>query len=469
MLLARKLSSNKLLKSSIFYTVGGFLLQGINFLTFPIFSRLLTPGDYGIANLFTVWVGMIVTFGSVQLNSSLPIAKVKFNEEKYKNLQSSILSFTTITFSTLTLLSAILSKRLVTIIGLNSNLIVLLTVQSFFSFINLLYGTILIQDKKDKKYLGLSIVSTMLNIFISLLLVMFMKDNKYLGKILGGFIASLLVGGILYFKISKGKFILCKESLSFALKLAVPIVPHVLSQQLLTNSDRIMLNNFQGSTAVGIYSFAYNIGMIISLVFGSINNAWVPWLFENLKAGNKEKINTTSRQYIIIFSLITISVVFISPEIAYIMATKEYMQGSSLIPLIALSYYFVFLYSFAANIEFYFEKTRFIPIGTVLAALVNISLNFIFIPKYGIIAAGMTTLVSYILLFIFHLLVVIYVIKYDDNNVGYYFMFAGFVIIFIIIFYAIKGFIILRYLILLVIATYGYAKRKVIFESVRSS
>ena len=363
--LITRIKSNNLIKSSLIYTIAGFMLKGINFLVFPIFSRLLTPDDYGIANVFSVWVGFIVVFGSVQLNACIPTAKIKLKNNEYEDLIVTILSYTTILFTILTLILIVFKGVIANFIGINENLVSLMTIQSLFSFVTSLYSTILIQNKEDKKYLIISILSTLLNIVISLILVIAMKEYKYVGKIIGGTISTSIIGFIIYFKMSKFRFFIKKDLLKFAMKISLPIVPHILSHQLLTNSDRIMLNTFVGSESVGIYGFAYNIGMIINIVWGSINNAWVPWYFENMKANNNDKIKEASKSYIMIFTLITILLLLTTPELSKILAPKDYWGGMNIVPLIIFSYFFVFLYSFPINIQFYKEKTNYIPIGTV--------------------------------------------------------------------------------------------------------
>ena len=149
--LINKIKSNKLIKSSLVYTICEMLLKGISFISFPIFSRLMSPNDYGIVNIFSTWVGFIVVFGSLQLNACIPIAKSKFEDNEYEELKITILSFTTALFFILFLISIIFRKNLSNIFELSGNLVILMTVQGFFSFISVLYSTILIQDKKDKK------------------------------------------------------------------------------------------------------------------------------------------------------------------------------------------------------------------------------------------------------------------------------------------------------------------------------
>ena len=95
----------------------------------------------------------------------------------------------------------------------------------------------------------------------------------------------------------------------------------------------------------------------------------------------------------------------ISPELVRLLGPEEYREGTVLIPIIIVSYIFQFMYTLLVNVQFYEKKNYYVPIGTTIAAALNIVLNIIFIPRYGYQAAAVTTLISYIVLFILHYIV----------------------------------------------------------------
>ena len=81
-----------------------------------------------------------------------------------------------------------------------------------------------------------------------------------------------------------------------------------------------------------------------------------------------------------------------------ILAPGEYSEAMTLVPVIAASVFFMFMYSYCSNIEFYFEKTGLAAVASVLAAMLNLGLNAVFIPMFGYRAAGYTTLICYVAL-----------------------------------------------------------------------
>mgnify|MGYP000295764663 FL=1 len=135
------------------------LIRGINFITFPIFSRMLSTSDFGISTIYATWIGFITIFGSLQLNACIATARVDFDGDKYKKLLNTITSFITITFSILLIMSIMFKDTLGSYMDIDSNFVVLMTVQSFFGAITSIYTTNLMQQKQDKKYLKVSLLS----------------------------------------------------------------------------------------------------------------------------------------------------------------------------------------------------------------------------------------------------------------------------------------------------------------------
>lgn len=91
-----------------------------------------------------------------------------------------------------------------------------------------------------------------------------------------------------------------------------------------------------------------------------------------------------------------------APEVIKIFAGKNYYEAIYIVPPVALSVYFIFIYSLFSNVEYYFQKTKLIALATSVCAILNLLLNYIFIDLFGYYAAGYTTLISYIFLSVLH-------------------------------------------------------------------
>lgn len=161
-----------------------------------------------------------------------------------------------------------------------------------------------------------------------------------------------------------------------------------------------------------------------------------------------------------------------APEIISIMAPNSYSGAIWVIPPVALSVYFIFLYSLFANIEFYFEESYFVTIASVLGAVLNIILNMIFMPIFGYIAAGYTTLICYMIFAIAHYLFMKKVCKkhingkrlYDIKNIIINIVILLFISGIIMLLYS---FVLIRYIIILLTIIIAVAKRQYIMNILR--
>lgn len=235
--------------------------------------------------------------------------------------------------------------------------------------------------------------------------IYFYYSRKKYAVILGTIVTQIVWGGIFYIKtLIEGKGLYKKEYWVFALKFNIPLIPHYLSFIILGQSDRVMIKLFCGTDAVGIYSLSYTVSLMLSIVVNAITSTFAPWTYQKLKKKDANSVKKCTNMVLIMLAAMVILCVLIAPELIKILGTEEYLQAMWIIPPVMLSCFFTMVYSLFANIEFYYEKSIYVMTASVIAAIANIILNAIFIPIYGYIAAGYTTLVCYILLALIHYL-----------------------------------------------------------------
>lgn len=447
MALIEKLKSSSLVRSSFWYTIGNFFIKGITFITIPLFTNIMTVEEYGLVNNYTAIASIFAIFVGLSLNGAINNANFEFKED-IKGFMSSILFLSTLSFVAFLILGNAYFYFQNDFFELSQTIFNLMIFQSFGNFlVNFLsaYFTINVQYFK---FLLLSIFSTVLNIGLSIVLMFTLFDgDRYLGRVMGSSGAFILVGLLIYFVIMlKGKKIINITYWKFALKISLPLIPHSLSNILLSQFDRIMVNSYSGSFDAGIYSYIYNLGVVLSVIWASTNNAWVPWFYGEMEKKDYGKIKKTSNYYMILFGAVTLVCMLLLIDIAKIMAPAEYVVGIPLIIPILLGYYFQFLYSLPVNVEFFKKKTTYIAIGTVASAIINIVLNSIFIPMYGYMAAGYTTVVTYFFLFIFHYFLAKKIMKKQLFDTKMIVIVSTIVVVLSFVMFFLTDYIILRYL-----------------------
>lgn len=254
---------------------------------------------------------------------------------------------------------------------------------------------------KYKTYVALSFGSVLLSTLVSLGLVLLMQ-NKLAGRIIGHygtvFVIDLCVYIYIIYKGRQFKWSECK----YALLICIPMIPHLLSKYILNQSDRIMIKQFCGASDTAFYSLAYNCAMIPIMLATATNVAWSPWSSEKIHEGKYETVRKASYYYILLFYCVVLGIFVLGPEVVLILGGEKYAEAVNVLPPVVMGAAFQFLYNLYVSLEQFAKKTVGMAFGTIAAALINIGLNWLLIPRYGYIAAAYTTLVGYACLLVIH-------------------------------------------------------------------
>jgi len=395
--------NSKVKRAAIGYTIGNYLLRGLSFLTIPIFSRLLSPTDYGIYNTYIAYEGILFIVLGLALHSSFKNARMKYGEYLDAYISSCTI-LCGLNFLVILLLGNIIN-------GIfhicKSYYLWILVIHSFSSSLLTYFNEYVSLRYAYKKFLLLSFLNALGNVVISIVLILTLfYEDRALGRILGTMIPLL---GIAIFVIvsfwKRSRPRINKIYWKYALLYSLPIIPHGISQVVLSQFDRVMISFMVGNSEAGIYSFAFNVSAIISVTYSSIGIVWAPWFYEQMANNKVNDIKSYSKKYAFVIAVFTVGIMLLSPEIILILGTTEYRDAVYLTVPIILGGFFSYMYTFPAQVEYYFEKTQFIAIGTVGAATLNIVLNYIFIKMLGYQAAAYTTMMTFMAYFLFHYII----------------------------------------------------------------
>lgn len=390
-------------KAGVWYTVGNFVNRGIAFISTPIFSRLLSKEDYGQFSNFTAWASLLGVITSLELFSS--ISRAYYDYEDDFDTYMSTISWLSIVFSGICYLVVLcLGDMAEGLFGLNSREINMLFLYLIFSPA---IQFLMIQQRVRGKYktvIFVNIGSTLFSLGVSVVAVLIFQDKVW-GRIVGYVLPTVIVNLVIYgLFFSKGrKFV--RERAKYALIISIPLIPHSLAGDVLNNSDRLVIKQYCGNTELAVYSFANNCAMAVSILNKSINQANAPWLYRRLKENDTETIKTHGKELLLLFLAIVLGGMLLTPELVYILGGEKYADSIALIPIILMGYCFQFLYTYYVHLEIYCKKTFTISMGTLCAAGTNLVLNFVCVPRFGYWIAAVTTLISYIILWLAHYII----------------------------------------------------------------
>lgn len=389
-------------KASFWFLICGFLQKGVSIITTPIFTRLLSTAEYGQYSVFNSWLGIVSVFVTLQLYSgAFTQGMVKFENKKMKyasSIQGLCLTLV-VCWTIIYLLFHEFWNNLfeLTIVQMLA-MLVLIWSTSVFNFWS-------VEQRVDLRYhtlVTITIVSTLAKPFVGIIFVILAED-KVTARILGLALVELVCYTWMFFsQMHRGKTYFDRSFWKHALLFNLLLLPHYLSMVVLNSSDRIMINNMVGSNEAGIYSLAYSISQIMTVLNTALLQTIEPWMYKKIKANRMEDLSGVAYPAVIGVSAVNILLIAFAPEAIALFAPPAYYDAIWVIPPVAMSVYFMFAYSFFAVFEFYYEKTKYIAIATVSGAVLNIVLNYIFIKLFGYCAAGYTTLACFIIFAVYH-------------------------------------------------------------------
>lgn len=408
-----KHSINKIVSLNVISTV---ILEGIAMLTAPVFSRLLGTTNYGIFSLFNTWSGFLILTLGAQTSGVVPMAKSHIPENALDHYHSSVMWMSTTFFLVGSGVCLLFAAPLSNLLGIPRAAYVMMFPYAFGSFCVQYLNTKMIHDYRADVNCILSVCVAIATAGLSLLLVFALPaDTNYMGRIGGMTAVYLLCGvGILIYFTAKGKTLYQADYWKFCLPLCLPLIVHGLSGQVLGQSDRVMLNYYLNESAVGIYSLAYAFSNIISIIWSSLNTAWVPFYYDYTRRGEYAQLHQRAGRYMELYTTLTLGFLLLCPDVFRVYADRSYWDGISMIPIFVIGFYFVYLYSFPVNYEFYQKRTKTIAAGTLLSGIVNLILNWIMIRIFGVFGAVFATTIARGCQFAFHYFIAARVIGKND-------------------------------------------------------
>lgn len=401
----------ELVKHGKNYVSADLFTKGLAFISIPIFTRLLVPTDYGIISIFTSFVAIF----SIIYGLGLRGAVGRYYYEKTDDFDAYYGSNLLLVLFWGAFLSIILyfgRDYLYDFFKIPPNVIFIGIGVVFFSTTFELYNSYLQASKQSKKFSRIAIFRGLALLLIAVIITVQLKEQRFYGKVTAQLIVWIILfiySTISILKISKITFKL--KYIKYSLLFSIPIVFHLLSQYVLSSFDQVIINQLVGTKETGLYSFAYQVGMIQNIISMGILRAWSPIFYDKMNKKDFVGIQNLAKKYSMLVYSIAFSLILFSRELVIILADKKYYASLEIVPIVIVAYVFFFLYTMYVNYSFYYKKTKLIALFTIIAGSINIGLNYLLIPKYGYMVAAWTTLASYGVLFVLHFINSKYIIK----------------------------------------------------------
>lgn len=387
----------ELVRNTVVIAIGKVSTQILSFLLLPLYTAKLSPTEYGIYDFLVTLSVFLLPIITLLMEESMFrfLIDAEKKEEKSKVITQTILYtiLATIGFS-------IIAWIVVTVIHYEYGIIFIIFVIS-----NILIGLSNALARglgKIKMYSLSNFILGALTIALNILLIVVFKWGVY-GLLGANLLANSLTALFIFKKLHLSQFIsknsfdskILREMVTYS----IPLVPNSLSWIIISLSDRVIIKSVLGDAANGIYSIANRFPNILYTVYGIFNTAWKESAAKIVKEENKtayyNSIYADMKKFL--FSAV-ICLIAVMPFIFPILINQEYNEAYNYIPLLILSIYYSNISSFYGGIFGAYKNTKIMGSTTVVAAILNIVINVIFIGKIGLHAAVISTFLSNVMI-----------------------------------------------------------------------
>jgi len=406
-----RFSYSNLLKSIALYGSGDLLVKASVFITIPIYTRIFAPQDYGVLSYIFASVGLFSVFLSLGAESVF----TRFYWEAKTAKERKIFASTWFSFLSLWSVGIVLfclpfrgfflqwsfgTSKYATMLAL-----AILTVP--VSLLNSLCGQVLRNQERPGLFSVLNFFSTLLNVGVSLYAVVILRLGL-LGIFAGGLIAACIM---LPVRLWTARHLLApvfsKHVLGNMLAFGVPLVPMSMAYWIFGLSDRMILGKLSSLDQVGLYAIAYSLSSILFLINSAVGLAWAPLamqMYEKDRENAPVIIGQFMTYLLVVFGLLSVVITTFALEAIMLLTTPAFYPAASAVGPLTLGFSALATTQVTALGISLTKKTKFFPVLAWSAALINLCLNILFIPRWGMLAASWTTAISYSFLSVSYML-----------------------------------------------------------------
>lgn len=389
----------KLIKNTAILAIGNICTKCISFLLLPLYTALLSKSEYGTIDVYSTIVNLLAGIFSLQLEYGLfrflIDAREKEKEESDQYISSAILAV----FFSVTILAV-------------AGVLILLFIESPYKYFLILNTIVTITTSlslqiargidRTADYAFGSFVCASLQIVLNVFFIAFI-GWRVLGMLMSSFLAHFATTIVLVLKCKLYSYFnvktINKEKLEEIVHYSLPLIPNNLCWWVVNASDRLVISGFLGTAFNGIYTVSCKFPSLFETIANIFILSWNESAAENVNSEDRNLFySSIMKKSIGFFSTATLIVVSILPLIYPFFVNTSFADSYYQVPILMLGALFHAVSSLYGSIYTAFKKTRGVAKTTFVAAIINISINVVFIKQIGLFAASVSTLISYLVI-----------------------------------------------------------------------
>jgi len=387
------------------YVAASFLGPGIAFLLMPVFTRYLSPEDYGLVSMFTILVGIVGSMIGMGTKSSVARKYVEKDTLDFPVYFSNCLLLLLIATGVASAIIWLLRSSICHYAHFPASWLWVVVLFAVAQRIILLVKRLIQMQERAFFYASLSAAEVVIPAVVAIVFVVgFGMDWE--GRIIPRVLISILLmcSSILYFhRTGYLRFAYNKEYLRHAIRFGLPLIPHALGMYLISMTDRLLIVNMVGLEKLGVYSVGAQVGMLMGMCQTGFNQAWVPVFYKKLKMKSAQidrKVVKFIYLYSLLLFLVAVALGLLSIPLLKFVVGERFKGAGVFVIWIALGYAFNGMYKMFTNFIFYTERTHLVAIMTGVTSMLNVLFSYVLIRAFGAIGAAQGTMLAYFISFV---------------------------------------------------------------------
>lgn len=388
-------------KHTLVYTAGIIIGKIASFVMLPVYTRFLSPADYGVLELLGMTIDVISMIASVGIVTGVFKFYSEETEQKQKNAIISTAGISAVGLATLTSLAGMFASPFLTrlIFGAHGNplymrmyfLVYFLQTFEYLPFL------LIRAENRSGLFVSLNVGKLVLLLSLNILLVVHLKLGIE-GVLLGNILATTTTAiGLSTYMIHRVGLHFSREMFMRMLRFGRAIVPWSLGSFVLVFSDRLFLNYYSNTTKVGLYSLAYKFAFLLSvLAYTPFETVWTAQRFEVVKQPNAQEVFSSVFLYVnVVLGTIALVICLFIRDFLAVMSSRAFLSAYLLVPVL-VSAQVIFVWSAYWTTGIYVSgKTKVMATGAIVLVPLTLLLNFLLIPSFGAFGAAFATTGAY--------------------------------------------------------------------------
>lgn len=381
-----------LMKNTIWLTIGTVISKGLLFVMLPLFSAWLSTEEYGAFDLLCTYVSLLIPVLTLATGEGMFRYSIESSQQERKQ-------YITNGFGIVALNYILFAIILVIVNGF-------IRISYLWAFLLLLMGELLkeylsayLRATKQLKIYSFSnavsviLIALMVTIFVYILHwgVQGILLGYALGYIIGDFL--ILLAAKFFENFSFGT--LQKSVVIRLVKYSVPLIMNNISWWVMNVSDRSMISYYWGKGANGIYAIACKIPSLCTAIFSVFNISWQQTASEMIDEAEIEAyFNQVYNQMVRILVSICSGILACNFLFFKFFFESRYYEAHYYVAILVTAAMILSLSQFYGGVQIALKQPKWVGYTTAMGAIVNVVLNTVTIPYFGLMAASITTLIG---------------------------------------------------------------------------